>query len=208
MCDECDYKTSRCDTLKTHKRNWHSVEGMNRKKKQEERVRTVLQSRFLIDEQIHLRYQNSCVVRPDKYCAFVDFHVVNIVKHIVLVECQEMAHEGYPLSCELTRMERIHEALLKAGFALPVVFICYNPNGRVTVDGKVMKILRKSREIALLSLLQNILEDKVSFDKTLNVVYLFYSLKNGVPEICFEADYNEQAKNCVDLGYLQQAFYE
>ena len=33
----------------------------------------------------------------------------------------------------------------------------------------------------------------------LTLIYLFYSLENGVPEICLDSDFNEQMYACVDF---------
>ena len=81
---------------------------------------------------------------------------------MVIVECDENAHDGYPVSYELTRMEQIHEALLKSGICTPVVFIRYNPNGPVTVDDQKKKIPIKKREEILIKMLKDIQGERIT----------------------------------------------
>jgi DNA-directed RNA polymerase subunit RPC12/RpoP len=205
LCDQCDAKFTKSGSLKTHKIAWHSLEGMNRKKKQQQRLRTVLQTKFSVDEEITIAYQNGCVPDPDKYRARVDFHLPEIISALIIVECDEMAHKGYQLSCELSRMEQIHEALIRKN-EKPVVFIRYNPNGPLYEDGIKKQINRPKREMVLLSLLEDIHRERIHFTKVLTIVYLFYSMKNGIPEICLDEKYSKQMYGCVDLTCSARGF--
>ena len=138
----------------------------------------------------------------------VDFHIVNITSVICIVECDEDQHQGYPISCELTRMEQIHEALMKSGFQKKVVFVRYSPNGAVYHNGQRLQRLKKDREAALLQLLQLIQDedgkedDKNSnemFPQPINIIYLFYNMENNIPTICLDPEYSPQMYSCVCL---------
>ena len=130
-----------------------------------------------VDEDNYITYGQDCVKQPDKYHALLDYRIVDITKVICILECDEWAHEGYPVSCELTRMEQVHEALLRNKHDQPVLFIRYNPNGAVKHDDKKKRIPRKDREQALIELMKDLRQEKITFTKTLNIIYLFYSMQ-------------------------------
>jgi hypothetical protein len=192
----CDESFGQSGTLHKHMRT-HTVEGMNRRKVQEHRVTQVLSKDFKISTEVTVRYQHGRVLNPDKYCARVDFMVKDILPACVIVECDEHAHVWYELSCELTRQEQIHESLIKSGEERPIVFIRYNPNGAVTTDGVKTDIPRKQREEVLMKVLKDIQIGVVKFTETLNIVYLFYSTRGGIPEICSDPDYTDQSLGCI-----------
>jgi hypothetical protein len=170
---------------------------MNRKKKQEEKLRKLLSDNYAVDEEVYIRYKSGCVPDPDKYCARVDFGVVGIVNAVTIVECDELAHESYMISCECSRMEQCSEAIMTSGETRPIVFVRYNPNGEYTVDGEEVKVTRKDRESRLLEVLADIQSGKISFTLPLNIVYLFYSTQNDIPEVCYDPDYSEQLIGCI-----------
>ncbi|KAG5179285.1 hypothetical protein JKP88DRAFT_247491 [Tribonema minus] len=119
----------------------------------------------------HIRYEGGCVPDPDKFCAGVDYHIQGITNVIVIVECDEEGHRNYTLRCELSRMEQIHESIVKANFSTlvasegeeyalttpmkPIVFVRYNPDSR-KVDGEKERLKRADREAMLLQVLQGI----------------------------------------------------
>jgi hypothetical protein len=55
----------------------------------------------------------------------------------------------------------------------PVVFIRYNPNRIVKVNGDTIDIPRVQREKKLMQLLKDIESGAIKFTETLNIVYLF-----------------------------------
>lgn len=193
----CDYAFAYPGELKRHIQCWHTKEGMNRKKRQENRVRTLLNNTYVVDEELHIQYQKGCVQSPDKYCARVDFSIVSIFDTCVIVECDESAHESYLLKCELTRMEQIHESILTGGETRPVLFVRYNPDGTYKEDGITVRIPRWKREERLLEVLEKIKEGRIVFTKPLNILYLFYELKKGKEAILEDRDFSQQMLGCV-----------
>lgn len=183
--------------MKQHYTSEHTKEGMNRKKKQEERLRKVLKEHYTVDEEIYIRYRDGCVADPDKYCAYVDFGLVGIVPAVTIVECDEWGHESYLVSCECSRMEQCSEAIIRAGDTRPIVFIRYNPNGKYTEDGKTLKVPRKERERKLLDVLAKIQSGAITFTLPINIIYLFYSTLDDLPEVCYDPDYSEQLVSVV-----------
>ena len=67
-----------------------------------------------MDSECTVQYRGGCVPDPDKYYTRIDFHVLGITYLIVIVECDENGHKDYELTCELSRMGQVHEAILKA----------------------------------------------------------------------------------------------
>eukprot|EP00953_Heterococcus_sp_UTEX-ZZ885_P008871 5265-Heterococcus_DN1.PRE.23 len=193
----CDQLFSTAGDMRSHYVCWHTKKGMNRKKKHEERLRTVLKAHYEVDEEVHIRYRDGCVPDPDKYCSRVDFGVVGIIPAVTIVECDELGHESYLISCECSRMEQTSEAIIKSGETRPIVYIRYNPNGVYTVDGEIVKVKREDREKKLLQVLADLQSGVISFTLPLNIVYLFYSTLDGQPEVCCDPNYSNQLAGCV-----------
>jgi hypothetical protein len=160
---------------------------MNIKKKKEHRLRLLLREHFLVDDETRFDFKNGCVEDPDKYRAFVDFCIIDIFSVRVMVECDEDQHRTYPARCECTRMLQIHENHVKNGDTRPLVFVRYNPDGPVLVDGIKRKIMRKWREEALVAFLKTIQAEKRRFDAPLSVVYAFYDTDED-GELCVTAE--------------------
>jgi hypothetical protein len=195
--DGCEQMFSTKQHMQSHVDAWHTSQGMNRKKKQEQRVRQVLSSAYAIDEEVYIRYKGGCVPDPDRYCARIDFGVVGIIPACVIVECDELAHESYLLRCELTRMEQVHESLVTGGEQRPVVFVRYNPNGSFEEDEIPIKMHRRNREQLLLSFLEEVASGGRVFTEPLNIVYICYSTFEGEPLVCHDPDFSEQMRGCV-----------
>lgn len=202
VCTEenCEYATNCAGNLKCHIKCWHTKEGMAKKVRKQDRVRQILEAVYAVDSECHIKYQHGCVPDPDKHHARIDFHVIGITHTIVIVECDEGGHVDYTLSCELSRMEQVHEAVLKAhsNGAPPVLFVRYSPDAR-TVDGEKQKTKRKDRESELMTFLADVASCKVQFTDTLNIVYIGYDMAGRVPCVLSDPDYPEQIKSCVHL---------
>lgn len=81
---------------------------------------------------------------------------------MIVLECDEYAHQQYPRNCEIVRMNNIQD-----DFGLPTVFIRWNPDLKNVSMNEKLKCLKETLEIY--------------FKKTTSnpeVVYLFYSKKN------------------------------
>ncbi|KAG5186958.1 hypothetical protein JKP88DRAFT_288451 [Tribonema minus] len=185
---------------------------MAKKIKKQDRLRQVLEAVYTVDRECHIRYEGGCVPNADKHHARVDFHVVGIVHLIVIIECDEGGHVDYLVRCELTRMEQVHEGVLKAHAQIaadmagetealqipcpPVLFVRFNPDN-CTVDGAKVQNRRKDREAALMRFLNEVALGQRVFTETLNIVYIGYDMEGGEPSVCKDPDYSEQMKACV-----------
>ncbi|KAG5183981.1 hypothetical protein JKP88DRAFT_262905 [Tribonema minus] len=202
ICSEenCEYSAAYAGTLKAHIQCWHTKEGKAKKITKQDRVRQILEEVYAVDSECHIKYRNGCVPDPDKHYARIDFHIVGITHTIVIVECDEGGHADYMLTCELSRMEQIHEAILKAcpDGAPPVLFVRYNPDMR-TIDGTPQATKRREKESELMTFLSDVAEGNVVFTETLNIAYLGYDMEGCVPCVCNDPDFPEQMKGCVHL---------
>ncbi|KAG5190129.1 hypothetical protein JKP88DRAFT_252396 [Tribonema minus] len=198
--------------LSMHKKCWHTKEGMAKKIRKQDRLRQVLEAVYAVNTECHVRYIGGCVPDPDKHYARIDFHILGITQVVVIVECDEGGHKDYLLRCELTRMEQVHEAILKAHTqatrkalgevqalriaAPPVLFVRFNPDN-CAVDGVRVKATQKEKEGVLMRFLAEVACGTRAFDETLNIVYIGYSSEGGVPVVCNDPDYSAQMRACV-----------
>jgi hypothetical protein len=168
----------------------HSKEGARRQLRQQMRIVKVLrEAGFTVDEECHIAYKG-CVNDADRHHARLDMYVVNITECIVIVEVDEKAHVHYEVRCEQTRMLQMHEALLSQGCDLPVVFVRYNPDGKVTREGVAVRITRDQREAALIAYLDEVVAGTVAFTEPFNTVYLFYPTEDELPTVVADPEYD------------------
>ncbi|KAG5184445.1 hypothetical protein JKP88DRAFT_255467 [Tribonema minus] len=187
---------------------------MQRKIRKQDRVRRVLEAVYAVDNECHIRYADGCVPDPDKFFARLDMHVIGIVRAVVVVECDEFGHADYMVSCEQTRMEQVHEAVLKAQFAdavadlgetaalaaplRPVVFVRYNPDAR-EVDGVKERVRRMDKEAQLMKALRDIDDGSLQLSHSLNIIYIGYDMLEGEPAVCRDTDYSPQMRGSIVL---------
>ncbi|KAG5179795.1 hypothetical protein JKP88DRAFT_273629 [Tribonema minus] len=185
---------------------------MQKKIRKQDRVRQLLEAVYAVDSECHIRYEGGCVPDPDKFFARLDMHVIGIVRAVVVVECDEFGHVDYMVSCEQSRMEQVHEAILKAQFVdavaelgeaaalaaplRPVVFVRYNPDAR-EVDGVAERVRRMDKEAQLKKVLRDIDRGTLELPHTLNIVYIGYDMLDGEPMVCQDTDYSPQMRGCV-----------
>lgn len=186
--------------LQKHIRCWHTIDGQNRKKKQEHRVRQLLKKNYEIDEEIVLKYKDGCVYDPDKYCARIDFNIINITSLCVIIEVDELQHVSYELRCEQSRMCQIHESIMKGGDTRPILFVRYNPNGKFYHDDVEINMNRTERETILMNYLAKLASGKITYTEPLNIKYICYNTnQNKMPVICDDPDFSEEMKACIRI---------
>src|SRR3989344_6642307 len=131
---ECDYKCTQAGHLVTHKRCWHTVIGIQRKKRRENALMECLQEHYTVDREQKINY--SCFETQKKF-ARVD-GVIYLGNLTVIVECDEEPHKIYndSVSCEVARMNDVNTAILCStnGADLKILWLRVNPDG-FTVDG-------------------------------------------------------------------------
>jgi hypothetical protein len=171
----------------------HSVEGVKRQKKQENRVRTLLAEwGFVVDEEITINVgRNDCVSDTDRQCARVDFVVVSCTSCILIVECDEDQHYWYQVSCECSRMNDVTASLRIAQCIKPVYFLRYSPNGAFEIDGvRHSRVARHVREDHLKKRIMEISDGREP-EQLLTIEYLFYDAEDDMPLVVMEGDYHE-----------------
>jgi hypothetical protein len=92
----CDAAFANSSHLARHKKSVHTREGQEKKKKQENRVLTVLEKAgFDVHKQCHIKIEG-CVrdVSEDtgRYRSFIDVHILNQTSFILLLEVDECQH--------------------------------------------------------------------------------------------------------------------
>jgi len=196
----CDSKFSTQQGLEVHTDGYHTRAGVMKKQKKQDRTNKILRAAFTVDSECHIKYTGS-VPRSDKMFARVDFHITEITDVIVIVENDENGHRHYELSCELSRMEQIHESILKASAEKnqnpkPVLFVRYNCDS-FKLNGEKFRTLLRDRQAILIGFLNQVKNGTQKFTETLNIVYLNYDMVKGVPKVTLKEDYAPQMRGCV-----------
>lgn len=196
----CEFKCVRQDALKRHNTT-HTIEGQTRRKKQENRVSTILKEwGYTADLEVTINAsRTSCVSDTNRFYSRLDFTIVNCVNAILILEVDEEAHLWYNLSCELSRMADVQCALTKVYGTLPIYWLRYNPNGKYSVGSEQVKIDRPERENQLKIKLQELCSPDFRPENQLSIHYMFYSLINKTegPEIMKEPEFPEYMKQFV-----------
>lgn len=156
--------------MRTHEYFYHTAEGQQRRKREEERVAKLLE-RAGIDFKREHHVSFGCTLRT---FARVDFIIVLNGK-VIALEVDEYQHEGYGVACDVARMVKLYEAWLLDGNTLPVRFIRYNPHA-FRVDGKEQKITKAVREARLLDAIQVAANDNRD---GMQVHYMYYDVVLG-----------------------------
>ena len=131
----------------------------------------------------------------DDTFASADF-VISERGQIFLLEVDEEQHEWYIISCEVSRMTKVHAALAIEGNTLPLVFIRYNPHA-VRKDGRLLEISTSKRLDRLISVIQSWEYDS---QQSLQIQYMYYNCHTtdeGLKlDIWDSSDYNSDVRSC------------
>ena len=174
----------------------HTPEGMQRQKKQEERVARVLTDAGIAFKREH-QVDFTCLLSPlTAAYARIDF-VIDLHGHVVLLEIDEGQHKfGYgSAACDMKRMATVVESLAVGGNTLPVMFIRYNPHA-YTVDGASRARLRRERETVIVRALQDEAHAMWQSRRPLSVQYMYYDSLEGQAEVTYADDYNAEVRAC------------
>ena len=153
-CDEegCGAEFAQSGHLYTHKISCHTEEGIQKQKKQEERVARAL-TKAGIDFKREHHIEFTCW--GDTW-ARADF-VIIINGGVVIVEVDEEQHLTYPTGCDVARMSKIHTAFALSGNTLPLGIIRYNPDDFKVDDKKINKRVcgKEHREAELVQVIKS-----------------------------------------------------
>ena len=109
----------------------------------------------------------------------------------IFLEVDEHQHNGYPISCDVSRMAKIIESLAIDGNKVPIRFIRYNPHC-FSINKIKQKINQTQRHEKLIQTIRT-----VEFNVPFSVMYLFYDMRNGKPCIFDDYEYTETFKQFV-----------
>tara|TARA_Y100000591_G_scaffold273055_1_gene248831 strand:+ start:211 stop:747 length:537 start_codon:yes stop_codon:yes gene_type:complete len=159
----------------------HSKEGIQRKKKKEERVKDFLNENDIpFEREVSIEF--SCFDTSGKR-ARIDF-VIPRPWGCILLEVDEDQHKfyNYEVSCEVKRMMDVVTSIRTESDS-KILFIRYNPDP-FSIDGKKQKVSREERETKLLELIQ-------MYNPHIDVAiqYLFYDLEDNLPTFYYNFDF-------------------
>lgn len=193
----CGYSGTTSSGLKSHWLHNHSKEGIQKRKKQEERInRCLLEAGYSdFDEGgdfhpplKHFKREHfinfQCIDDKSGKNANIDF-VIGVNGGLVMLEVDEYQHKYEGYSCDLSRMAKVHETLTLAGSDIPIFWIRYNPNA-FRVDGVSQKCKKVDRERWLIDFLSKL--DLREFPQ-MTICYKYYDEENGIPVVAQNEDY-------------------
>ena len=183
-------------SMQAHYESWHTKEGMQKKIKKQDRVHTLLKTKYAVDSECHIRYSGGCIPDPDKFYSRLDFHIIGITDYIVIVECDEYGHTDYLLSCEQTRMLQTAEAIHNTRgqeVCPPIIFVRFNCD-KARIDGEKIQKKQSERDALLMNYLHDIHTGIVTFSDPVNITYINYNVETQedgtvVPEIMSDPDF-------------------
>ena len=189
-CSECDAAYIAKGSLVCHIRAYHTIEGQQARKREEQRIADLLDSHQIAYKREHsIDFQ--CI--GGSRCR-VDFVIIENGS-IVFLEVDEAQHSAYEVSCEVRRMIDAHSACVLEGNTMPVHFIRYNPDA-FSVGETIKKIPRVTREKQLVRLLHHIRTLKAS--PPLSIHYMFYNVtETGELVIASSPEFPESARQLV-----------
>lgn len=189
-CTQCDAAYMAKGSLTSHFYYYHTEEGRQTRKREEQKIATLLDARGISYKREH-RINFNCM--GGSYC-YIDFVIIENGK-IIFLEIDENQHVSYQVSCELKRMTDVHSACLIEGNTLPIHFVRYNPH-KYSIGDRGAKISRKARESLLVNMINNLLNSEPLL--TLSLHYLFYNLTpTGELMITHDPEFSESAQKLV-----------
>ena len=190
-CDECGAAFTQCTPLTAHKKAFHSEEGQQRQKQQEQRVAKMLEAAAISFKREH-HVDFGCWEGTFARCDFL----LDLGGGVIILEVDEDQHDGYGVSCDVRRMADLHQAFLMEGNTLPVAFLRYNPHA-FKVDGVTKRTTKKEREARLLDVIRNWQHTPPG---SLSIQYMYYNSETVdgklQPVIWEDPEYDSTMKSC------------
>lgn len=189
-CTECDYAAVTKSRLKDHFKRVHSPEAITQQKVEEAKIEKLFNENFS-NQFIRERVINHGCLKGVKSYSRVDFFFPKHGKFQVIVEVDEHQHNEYPQICETSRMNNIVSSWRLDGNMGPVVFVRYNPHG-FKVDSKTKQTRATERHAKLMDLMNRL--KTMEPDKDVQMFYMFYTTKNGLPIVLEDPEYHDEIK--------------
>lgn len=192
--DDCDAGFADSSNLNCHKKI-HDPEYQQKQKKKEQKVAIFLTKNGIVFNREHTVNLGECIkTKEGKFCK-IDFTMLTKDNCLIAIECDENQHKGYPVSCEIRRMNDIYTSLLTGTPPLKGIhWIRYNPD-KFKIDDK-----ESSYEgIKRLNKLKETIEKIQNYPPKNNftITYLFYDIFNNKPEIIIDKDFIDTFKEHV-----------
>ena len=177
-CQLCEYTTKRKADLAIHHKCMHT--GRPRKKKREEDVAQIF-------DRNTIRYSREFNIpfsgEARKY-ARLDF-LLEVGFGWVIFEVYERQQSQYEVSYECQRMALVFAEFIKRCEGKKLHIIRYNPDPYKDSHGLVVKPTPEEREGEIRRAIQYVPEEA-----RFTITYLFYRLRDGLPEITYDAEYS------------------
>jgi len=109
----------------------------------------------------------------------------------VLLEVDETQHDGYPIACDVRRMNDTGSAIRLAGTDANLLWVRFNPDA-YSVDGERVRTPWVDRVAALGNILT-----AFQPSKSMEIMYMYYDTVDGVPAICSNVEYDLTIAGCV-----------
>ena len=185
----CDYACSTSGHLTSHFKANHTKEGIQRRKKQEERVAKALtEAGIEFEREVQVSFK---CFKTDGHFSRIDF-VIDMGSFKILLEVDEDQHSWYDVTCETRRMADIVTASRIQGVTRPLVFIRYNPHA-CRHDGKLIKKLKKDREAELVKRIKTMERPR----QDLSIMYMYYDMEGDFPVVVRDPRYSPELAKCV-----------
>ena len=189
----CDYKTKVKHNYKKHIKI-HSSDYIRNRKQEEMKIQKLLTNNQIKHTREHtITY--SCINDINNTNSRVDFvidHTDNNDRFgFIFLKVDKHQHNGYPISCDVSRMAKIIESLAIDGNKVPIRFIRYNPHC-FSINKIKQKINQTQRHEKLIQTIRT-----VEFNVPFSVMYLFYDMINDKPCIFDDYEYTETFKQFV-----------
>ena len=197
MVTGCDYAFARSDNLALHSHHYHTPEGQGERKREEVKVKKALDTDGLDYKREH-HIDHACAIDSTTF-ARMDF-MLTFRNTAVFLEVDEGQHNGYGVSCDVTRMAKTVESLRVAGNTMRVAFIRYNPHA-FTVDGVKRRRPTVLRLKQLIEVLKGFGNDSTD-DEDIRVFYMYYSTNGDKPAIFDDPEYPDIAKEWLARVYV------
>jgi hypothetical protein len=193
VCDQsqCDAAFATRFNLNAHKYFYHSTEGRQKRKREEEALAKVL-NKHKIDFKREHHTTHSCW--EDGTFSRTDFVMIEEAR-VIDGEVDEEQHKHYSVRCEVVRMINIEAARRLEGCRLPHVTIRFNPHA-FRVDGVLQTIPKTKRLERFVEVMIDAVKSAV---QPWTIIYMYYdgvTDGNGriVPSIWEDPDYPEYLK--------------
>lgn len=190
ICDATDCDAAFAESSKlTLQRLIHTVEGQQRRKKQEELVAKALTKAAINFKREH---DVSFALWGDTF-ARTDFLIVKR-GGILIGEVDEGQHDGYGVNRDVARMGKLHKEFMNT---LPIGMIRYNPDS-YEIDGKKQHKLKRDREAELVRVIK---EWQFGGEGSFEIQYMYYDTcttgeGSNALEIWDDPVYDEVIKQC------------